>query len=628
MSLLDLKSLLGNEDFADAHEPLNDGVKAVPNAQTVAASVKTGDVGKDINTQGPAKVIPEKEDTDDETKTEHNVVKESAEKSKPRSDSSGSTVTETEGGEKSETKPGDAVTPTEDEAQPLEHNSEKEAKQDLDKTTIATKGLEAYGRNARRFDIIGHPKVKAAEVGKMIGYIHRRSGVKGDVTVSAESIDNAIALGLNRIAKLEREVQLLCVKASNENIADSMGIPNEQIDVIQEAVVTAAPTEHGAPPMDPVAAAALTEAELDPLDVPILEINRVQETIDSLEQSATALEQYVSIIRSTPRISKQAAAVLHAGLEHIDRVCELKVRSTGMESYLTTPRAAMEATEINERSLTDRAAEIGSKILNWILKMIEMVEVYVMRYTQGIASSEKWVKELQTAANSLKDGLPETTLAQAPSGLFLNGEFIGNEISEEEREVPDLVKRNRADIMNQMLRPLLAILNSGPASKEMADRIRELKDSSGMQDGERAIKLPGEMELVADGINLRVTEISSDKKADRKDFHIDAMSQAELKKNLNGIAKYLDQLNATATGVEMNSAGSKLRSAIISLRHKSKGGDEMDFQAVQSTVQEIIRDAFHPRVLFGSVLHKLAVTQKLRVNYYSKRMGVEVATYE
>ncbi|WP_141031833.1 hypothetical protein, partial [Escherichia coli] len=69
---MDIKRLqqfitLSNEDFADAHEPVNDGVKEVPDADESAKMVTSsaGSGESDLTTQGEGKVIPEKPDTDE-----------------------------------------------------------------------------------------------------------------------------------------------------------------------------------------------------------------------------------------------------------------------------------------------------------------------------------------------------------------------------------------------------------------------------------------------------------------------------------------------------------------------------------------------------------------------------------
>lgn len=627
MSLFDLKSLVSKEDFADAHEPLNDGIKEVPNAKTVAASVGTGDVGKDTTSQGPAKVVPPKPDTDEATKTEHNVVKESAEKKDSTPAAAPAAKPFPPKAEETDKPTGDKAPPfppkgeTADKAEDdtaeteLEHTSEKSAKTDLEKTEKAKEALEAYAPKAKRFDIIGHPTRQAEQIGKAIGFVQRRSGVKGEVTVSAESIDGAIALSQARLAKLGREVRILSQrKVSAEDISDSMGIVNPPL--VQEIAVTEAPTEHGAPPMDPAAAAALTEAELDPLDVPVLEIQQIQETLGVLEASQVAIEQYLQIIRANPRMSKQAGAVLHAGLERIDAVCGLKVRATGLEDYVTTPRAAMEDTAVNEKTLLDRAAEIGAKIINWLLKMVEKVKIYTNRYTSGLSTIEKQLDALADKIKDVKDELPAVKVNLNGIALFMNDEFVGDRVTREEIEAVKILSHSRRSAIKSLIRLVTVSLKSGPASEAMADRITELAETRGAT-ARATYELPGGKTLVYEGVKITCEESEDQGTASQLD--VPEMTVGELKGNFKSIANYLESLDDTATASLMADAGADIKAAVIKLRSNSKGGDEAVFQKVQTAVVQLLKDAFDPSEYFKT-LGQLARTQQHRVNYYTTRI--------
>ncbi|ABY62985.1 virion structural protein [Pseudomonas phage 201phi2-1] len=601
MSLLDLKSLVSTEDFADAHEPLNDGVKDVPNAQTVAASVGTGDVGNDTTTQGPAKVIPEKPDTDDQTKTEHNVVKESAEKtggtSAPASDKdSGGDANASAEPEKSEE--------TDEAKEPLEHTSEKVAKDELEKTERATTALEAYAPNAKRFDIIGHPKVKAEQISKMVGYIQRRSGVSGEVTVSAESINTAVELGRSRMAKLEREVRILgSQKVSKENL-------------VEEIAVTEEPTEHGAPPLAPEAAAAITELETDPLDVPLLEVEKVQETLDTLQSGAVAIERLTEIVRANPRISKQAAAVLHASLENIDQMCGLKIRATGFESYEATPRAALEATAVDGDSLSSRAAEIGAKIMKVITALYEKLKLYAARYSTGI---DKLSDRFTTIARKAPSGieLKSITIRGDRSELFLDGEFVGDYLTPEERKIPELLKQNRKELAKLLVKPLERLLSSGPADERMLNDIEQIKQAIGGT-GERSTSIPGGYKVTAKGIDIDVVEDKADRGAD--EVTVEPMMGHELGRSADDIKRYLALLLGVIDEATSPDEVERLKKAVLTLRKNSKGGDEAVFQKVQSAVVEIINKQLNP-VEFMGLVGKLAKAQAARAAYFEQRLA-------
>lgn len=580
MSLFDLKSLVSKEDFADAHEPLNDGVKEVPNAQTVAASVGTGDVGKDTTSQGPAKVVPEKPDTDDATKTEHNVVKESAEKTGSTPAAAPTEKPFPPKKEETDKPAGDKAPPfkpkgeTEDDTAEteLEHTSEKAAKDDLEKTEKAKEALEAYAPKAKRFDIIGHPTRQAEQIGKAIGFVQRRSGVKGEVTVSAESIDSAIALSQARMAKLEREVRIHAQrKVSTEDISDSMGIDNPQL--VQEIAVTEAPTEHGAPPMDPAAAAALTEAELDPLDVPVLEIQRVADTIQTLEAGAAAIEQYRQIFKANPKMSKQAAAVLNAGLEQIDQMCSLKVRSTGLESFLTTPRAAMEETDaVKDSSFTERAADIGAKILKWLASLVEKAQQMYEQYRTGLSSLRE---KCATLAKQKFNKEGTTVLKPAPAVLFMDGEFFGDWPTPDEEHLPTKLNQHYTKLTSEIKRRVGSMLRDKSA-EDIVTVMEALRGESS-----EFAELPGDHNIVSDAGRLKLGEGN----ANAPEEHSVENSEIQPDRLMNVTVKYLDALISLDIAKLLKTSSDEVTQGLIKYRKgHGKDIDESEFQKVQQAV--------------------------------------------
>lgn len=639
MSFFHLSKLVGSkEDFADAHEPLNDGVKEVPNAQTVAAGTKTGDVGTDTNSPGPAKVIPEKEDTDDATEKQFDTVKESAEtgESKPApaksDDSTESKPTPPatkpdEGSKDTDADSGDGATKAppfvkkddaeESEAEAdepkLEHDTAEATDAEIKKTESATKSLEDYAQHAGRFDIIGYPRRDQERLRQTIGFINHRAGKPSSVTkLSLECINEAVGTGKARIELLKRQSEIHATrKVSKENYA-----------AVVEQAITTEPTAHGNEPLAPEVAEQLTAVETDPLDLPqIAEIGRIQEAVDTLQGAQVAIEQHLQILRGNKRISKQAAAVLQAGLEHIDQICGLKVRATGMEGYLTTPRAAVEDADVNERSLMDRAGEIGAKILNWLVKLMEVVETMILKYREGISQTTTRFQRIKDSATS--GVLPEITLRVANKGLFFGDDFVGDKLTSEESLVPKALRDNRVKIMSVVVKPLLAILRKGPASEEMAQEIEELRTQYD-HTGERVFELPGGAAMEASGITIKYNEnydahFKHYKTEAQNDVVVPEMPMATLKRNADEIIRYLNDLVDTSTALGMLDAGSQIKSAIIDLRGRSKGGDEVVFQKVQSGAMQIVRDALHQRIYFA-VLGKLAGAQAARAAYFERRM--------
>lgn len=564
MSLFDLKSLVSVEDFADSHEPLNDGIKEVPNAQTQAAEIKAGSVDKESESQKEVDITSEKTSEEDST---------------------------TDSDERSD-------------AEPLEHDSEKDAKSDLNKTEKATTALEAYATKAKKFDIIGHPTRQRERIEPMVKYLNLKSGIKGEVTISAESVSNALDLGRKRIAKLEREIRIL----------GAQKVANEQANVLEEIAVVE-PTEHGAQPMDPVSAAALTEEELDPLDVPMLEIEKVQETINTLTQSGAAIEQYIKIIRANPRMSKQAAAVLQAGLEHIDQVCELKVRSTGMESYQATPRAAMEEADFDEKSLSARASEIGAKIIKFLMELITKAKTTWQKYRTGVSKIQQGIVDVRNDFKRLKGTPTEKRLdvsATVNIYSFIDGDFIGVNLSSNEEEIISIINTQLKSAKQSIFRPLLNILKSGKVDDDTVERIKDL-ETNNSRNG-KDIALPAGYIFKEGVFNYQLVKDTPETSFNVPVIEIDG---PELKMAMDKVYKFTEQLNHPDTIDLYVSISSSIISALTELRNRAKRGmfNEEIFQSIQSLTMGLVKTYLNIESYF-EVMHLLGKIQAERTRNY------------
>lgn len=596
MSLLDLNTLISKEDFADAHEPLNDGIKKVPNAQTVAAGTKP--VGKDTTTAGPAKVIPEKKDTDDveskSSKPEHSVVKESAEKggdkstapaksdsseSKPvakpfppkSADSDKSDSTDKDSGSGDDDKPSPAKPKAADEAtdaaedeEPLVHETEKDTKSDLEKTDKATKSLEAYLPKARRFDIIGYPKAQVEQVTNMVKALNRRGGITTPVTLSFESINAAVEIGKQHTAKLERNLERFKATHSNESIDET---------VIVDEVPVEQPTTSGGELLPAAVADGITEYETDPLDVPLLEIEKVRETVDALQQSNAAIEQYIQIIRSTPRMSKQAAAVLHAGLEHIDRVCELRVRATGMEGYVTTPRAAMEEAAVDEKSLLDRAGEIGAKILKWIKVMVAKAVEAWERYQVGLDKLKENMVELKKSKFKTEG---EIVLRPAPAELFTEGLFTGDWLTPEEERLPSKLASYYTELTREITRRCRALLGN-----KSAEDIELVMEALKKEDKVFSL-LPGPHKIASEAGRLHLV----DSDAEQPEEHKVDISEAKPALLLESMIKSLEKLSNLDVVNQLKKASDEVTQGLV--KYRKGAGKELDETAFQKLQQVVV----------------------------------------
>jgi hypothetical protein len=630
MSLFHLnKFVTGNEDFADAHEPLNDGVKEVPNAQTVAASTKTGDVGTDTNSQGPAKVIPEKEDTDDVTEKQFDTVKESAEggsestPAKPAGETSESKPTPppakpAESAEGSETDSSDGTTKPppfvkKDDAEDseveadepkLEHDTAEATDSEIKKTEAATNSLEDYAKFAGRYDIIGYPRRDQDRLRNTIGFINRRAGKSGTVTkLSLECISEAVTTGKARLENLRAQASLHAArKVSSENYG-----------AVVDHAVCGEPTAHGNPPLEPIVAEQLTEVETDAMDLPeIAEIGRIQEAVQTLQGAGVAIEQHLAILRSNKRVSKQAAAVLQAGLEHIDHICGLKVRATGMEGYLTTPRAACEEADINEKSLTDRAGEIGAKIMHFVRKLISMAEEIWSKYQTGVEATRKRLEALEAKIKDVTDeGSGQKIVLNNPSEfMFIRDEFVGLETPVETLQAFELIHRSYIEADRGIVSTMLADCRHADDVQDLVGHIEMRLDRFKRAREVQNLVVPGNYIVRAVGPILSLGK-AEDAPETPNSVEFDA-DLSIIKTNLRGIHKFLDNLNHGDTINLLKKKSNDTVKVIVDTRKRLGGEfDEIEFQKFQTRVIEVLNEVFDLKVYFKAmgVFAKIAQAQ-------------------
>lgn len=600
---MDIKRLkqfitLSNEDFADSHEPVNDGVKTVPDANDIAKMVGRSGGDADLTTQGEGKVIPEEPDTDD-TDTEH-TESDVDEGTGPGGQATDQPEVETE-------------SPVEDEPE-LAHDDVKAVDVDEKVTAKEKESLEAFVPKIKRSELIGYSTRDVKALTNSIGRIRAKAGIRGAFTVSAESINETIVLAETHLSKLGRKRAFL--KQRDLRVAKENFVP------VEEAVITEAPLAHpGAVPLPAAVGVAMTEAELQPFQ----EFEQGQQTIvdtlsniQHLEEAAVAVEQFTQLLRENKgRVSKQAAAIIHTSLEHIDQVCGLRMRSTGLESFDTTPKHALESVDVNESTLGSRAREIGAKILNWLIKMMETVETLTLQFSEGISRTKGRFNNIreQLAGGGV---LPEITLTKIPSQLFMDGDFVGDKLTIEEGVIPKALKKNRTDISNKLAGPMLSILKSGPASDEMASSIEELVHTN--FSGHVKMALPGGAFLEADGIKLNYIDHDKQRDVPQEDITVPTIAASNVLREVERIITYLDNLNDISTGLAMLDTQNQLKTAILDLRRRSKDVDEGTFQKVQTAVMAIVREAFHQRLYFR-VLGQLANAQNARATYLTNRLN-------
>lgn len=648
MSLFHLKSFVSKEDFADAHEPLNDGVKEVPNAQTVAAGTKTGDVGTDTNSAGPAKVIPEQEDTDDKTEKQFDTVSETAEKGVSESGS------ETPVGEKEDSGPkappaksdadtsdtqtdsGDGATKappfvkkddaetseasTDDEPK-LEHDTAEATDSEIKKTETATKSLEAYSEHAGRFDIVGYPRKDQDRIRNTIAFINRRAGKSGDVKLSLECISEAVETGKARLVDLQAQA---AVHAKRK-------VSAENYDAVVEQAITTEPTAHGNEPLAPVVAEELTAVETDPLDLPeVAEIGRIQDAIQTLQGAGVAIERHIEILRSNKRISKQAAAVLQAGLEHIDQICGLKVRATGMEGYLTTPRAACEEADVNEKSLLDRAGEIGAKILQFLRELIAKGKVLWQKYQSGIATVQTKMVEIKKEVDALKGAPTSQSLditQVSDAHMFMGNQFVGNAVTDEELNVMFQLGKVMSTIQRQIAGPVIAVIKSGGVDEQTLQRIEDILADHDNDNHMTETTLPGDYVFRSNDSSFSIEKGQGSESTDVA--VIDLEDTGTLRRNFAEIYKFTGKLGDADQIDLFVSINEKLTQALIGLRSRAKRGmfDEALYQKIQS-LSAHITDKYFNLTKYFEVMSALAKAQGSRAKVYNHIVRVWNSSYK
>lgn len=635
MSLYDLQKWAPSvEDFADAHEPVNDGVKEVPNAQTIAASVGKGDVGKDTTNSGEAKVIPEKEDTDDNTEKQFDTVSEAAEKggsdskpapkapaTKPDDESTSSTdtgsETKTDAGSESDTQ-SEGKAPPFVKKEPLEHDSKEAAEDEKEKTEKVTKALEAYAPHAQRFDVIGYPKADRDRLQKSMNWLAKRTGLQTGMTVSAESIDAVVKAGRTRIDYLAQQVSKHVI--SNESLVDAPVVDD----------LNTAPTEHGNAPLPAEAAAAITDLEIGVPDEAFggdTGIAEVTDAIQTLQEGQVAIEQYIGIIRSTKRISKQAAAVLQAGLEAIDAKCGLKVRATGLEGYDTSPKASMEDAEVNEKSLLDRAGEIGAKILKWLNTLIEKASNSWQRLSNGLTQLKLEAKTIRVRLDKEKgpnEGI-EFTLPSPPTELFIGDEFVGDWVSNDELDALNGLQIGLEVLERKLVMPALAIVRKDGISEETVAALQQLGESVNNDQHVQNFELPGGFKVAQRGAKFEI-EVGENEVNLSEGYTYQVPSRSKLVSQTDDIIKYIDNMGDGDVISTLRKIKDQVTKELTAVRKKGEF-DEVVFQKVQTALLDTAVKPFSMDAYFSIVRH-LARGIKLKLFFMDKVLGAKAPSAE
>lgn len=544
---------LSQEDFADSHEPVNDGIKEVPNADDIAAQVgRTSDGGADITKDA---VTPEPKES--EVSEEPEAVEET---------------------DKSE------VVATTDEADKTElaHDNIKAVDADTKVTTSDKEALENFVPKVKRAELIGYSKRDTVALTDSMRRIRAKAGVKGSFVISSESINESIVLADAHLTRLNKT---------------KVALVKRQVVSSESHVGEVVPLAHAdSQPVAPEVAEALTLQELQPVIDSVIEeqaMAEVYSNIQTLETAGHAVEGFTTLLReNNGRISKQAAAIIHASLEHIDHTCSLRVRTTGLEDYNTSPRAAMESTDVDEKSLSNRAAEIGAKIIKFLKMLWDKAEDLYKKYSTGVLTLEKNAEILLGKVKAIKEQSDATrfTLPTVNNTMFMGSQFVGTAITKEEENVIKDMTTTAKRILGIGIGPAVAAMTHGALDDETYGEVTKITQQ--LTHGEMVIDLPGGYSYNREGITVKYENGTSDDTPESVDVPL--LSKNELVKSIESIRNYLSTLASTTVMDVLRKSNRTLSKGVGDFRGKVKGNAEFDEQGFQGFQNEIIDKLVKP----------------------------------
>lgn len=534
---------LSQEDFADSHEPVNDGIKEVPNADDIAAQVgRTSDGDVDI-TKDTAVVEPEVTEETDTTEEE---------------------------------------TANKEDSTELAHDNLKAVEADTKVTSSDKEALENFVPKVKRAELIGYSKRDTVTLTDSMRRIRAKAGVKGSFVISSESINESIVLAdahLTRLSKTKATLVKRKVVSSESHVGEVVPLAHE-----------------GATPVTAEVANALTLQELQPVIDSVIEeqaMAEVYSNIQTLETAGHAVEGFTTLLRENKgRISKQAAAIIHASLEHIDNTCGLRVRTTGLEDYNTSPRAAMESADVDEKSLSNRAAEIGAKIIKFLKMLWDKAEDLYKKYSTGVLTLEKNAEVLLGKVKALKEQSDATrfTLSAVNNTMFLDSKFVGTTITKEEENVIKDMALTAKRILGVGVGPVVAVMTRGNLDDETYGEV--IKITEQLKHGEATIELPGGYSYDRTGATVKYENGTANDVPETVEVNL--LSKGELVKSIEGIRSYLETLASTSVMDVLRKSNRTLSKGVGDFRGKVKGNTDFDEQGFQGFQNEVIDKLVKP----------------------------------
>lgn len=349
----------------------------------------------------------------------------------------------------------------------------------------------------------------------------------------------------------------------------------------------------------------------EPVDFSTESIDKAYDTIEFLTKCHAAVEHYKNRVSNGKALSVAERNKMHTQLEKIDKACRLKVNSVGIENY------DLASTE----SFGDRLKQLGSTILNWLIELIEKIEVYTQKYTTGISSILSRFRKIETI---LDQGYPlqASVIKRVPGELYHNGVFVGDAITTDETSLLTTIKNGRQRLIKDYTGKLRATLRGG-LSEETNQALVKLLDEATKGDNTFTFKLPGNVIVDLKGIQLSVKDSFYRKpnEAGENDVPFGMVTNGIAKQNVRKIIKYVEDLDDTQTASTMVTVGAELKRVLIDYQRLAEKNEALVpvYEKIQSNLSKFIMELFQARIYF-TVLGDLAAAQNTRAIYYAARI--------
>jgi hypothetical protein len=232
----------------------------------------------------------------------------------------------------------------------------------------------------------------------------------------------------------------------------------------------------------------------------------------------------------------------------------------------------MEDADVKEKSLLDRAGEIGAKILKWIRTLVEKATEAWEKYQMGLDGLKKNMAKLKESMFKT-DG--EIVLRPSPAELFTEGLFTGDWLTPEEERLPGNLSTHYTELTREITRRCRSLL-----SDKSAEDIESVMEALKKED-KLFSKLPGPHQIASEAGRLHLVDSDAEQP---EEYKVD-ISDAKPKLLLESMIKSIDNLSALPTIAQLKKASDEVTQGLVKYRKgPGKEMDEAAFQKLQQTV--------------------------------------------